>query len=355
MIWLPAGGHASVLANDSAVGTLNRRSGSVLEPGADHHEGDMDATQTRRLGKTALEVTALGFGGAVVGNLYSTLAEDQALETVDTAYSEGLRFFDTAPFYGHGLSEHRIGDVLRRYPRESFVLSTKVGRLLRPETNVSVDPGVFSAVLPFQPVFDYSFDGAIRSIEDSLQRLGLNRIDVALIHDIDVFTHGVDRVDERFREAMEGAYRALDKLRSEGTVAAIGAGLNEWEACYRDCFLLAGRYTLLQQESLDPFLRLCQERGIGIIVGGPYNSGILATGAVEGATYDYSPAAPEILERTRRVQEVCDRYQIPLPSAALQFPLGHPAVSTVIPGARSAAEVRHNLQLLNLDIPRDLW
>ena len=322
----------------------------------------MDATQTRRLGRTALEVTALGFGGAVVGNLYSTLAEDQALETVDTAYSEGLRLFDTAPFYGHGLSEHRIGDVLRRYPRESFVLSTKVGRLLRPETKVAVDPGVFSAVLPFEPVFDYSFDGAMRSVEDSLQRLGLNRIDVVLIHDIDGFTHGVDRVDERFHEAMEGAYRALERLRTEGTVGAIGCGLNEWEACYRcaqagdfDCFLLAGRYTLLQQESLDPFLKLCAEREIGIIIGGPYNSGILATGPVENATYDYSPATPEILERTRRIQEVCARYQVPLPAAALQFPLGHPAVSTVIPGARSAAEVRQNLHLLNLRIPEDLW
>ncbi len=322
----------------------------------------MDATQARRLGRTALEVTALGFGGAVVGNLYTNVAEDQALETVDTAYSEGLRLFDTAPFYGHGLSEHRIGDVLRRYPRESFILSTKVGRLLRPETKVAVDPGVFSAVLPFEPVFDYSFDGAMRSVEDSLQRLGLNRIDVVLIHDIDSFTHGADRVDERFHEAMGGAYRALERLRTEGTVGAIGCGLNEWEACYRcaqagdfDCFLLAGRYTLLQQESLDPFLKLCEEREIGIIIGGPYNSGILATGPVENATYDYSPATPEILERTRRIQEVCASYQVPLPAAALQFPLGHPAVTTVIPGARSAAEVRQNLHLLNLQIPEDLW
>ena len=183
-----------------------------------------------------------------------------------------------------------------------------------------------------------------------------------LIHDVDVFTHGVDQVDERFQEAMEGAYRALERLRTEGTVGAIGCGLNEWEACYRcaqagdfDCFLLAGRYTLLQQESLDPFLKLCAEREIGIIIGGPYNSGILATGPVENATYDYSPATPEILERTRRIQEVCARYQVPLPAAALQFPLGHPAVSTVIPGARSAAEVRQNLHLLNLRIPEDLW
>ena len=251
----------------------------------------MDATQARRLGRTALEVTALGFGGAVVGNLYTNVAEDQALETVDTAYSEGLRLFDTAPFYGHGLSEHRIGDVLRRYPRESFILSTS-----------------------------------------------------------------------GFTRQWGGAYRALERLRTEGTVGAIGCGLNEWEACYRcaqagdfDCFLLAGRYTLLQQESLDPFLKLCEEREIGIIIGGPYNSGILATGPVENATYDYSPATPEILERTRRIQEVCASYQVPLPAAALQFPLGHPAVTTVIPGARSAAEVRQNLHLLNLQIPEDLW
>ena len=334
----------------------------MLEFGGCHNGGTMDATQTRRLGRTALEVTALGFGGAVVGNLYTNVAEDQALETVETAYSEGLRFFDTAPFYGHGLSEHRIGDVLRRYPRESFVLSTKVGRLLRPETKVAVDPGVFSSVLPFEPIFDYSFDGAIRSVEDSLQRLGLNRIDVVLIHDVDVFTHGVDQVDERFQEAMEGAYRALERLRTEGTVGAIGCGLNEWEACYRcaqagdfDCFLLAGRYSLLQQESLDPFLKLCEQRGIGIIIGGPYNSGILVTGPLENATYDYSPATPEILELTSRIQEVCDRHQVPLAAAALQFPLGHPAVSTVIPGARTAAEVRENMRLLDLQIPEDLW
>ena len=306
----------------------------------------MKATEKRKLGRTTLEFTALGFGGRKwleTSIQASSKTRPWRRSTLPTY--EGVRFFDSAPFYGQGLSEHRIGDVLRRHPRGSSVLSNKVGRLIRPKAEAGIDPEVFSDVLPFEPVFDYRSDGAMRSAEDSLQRLGLNRIDVALIHDLDIFTQGVEHVDQQFRETMDGAYPALDKLRSEGTVGAIGCGLNEWETCQRcaeagdfDFFLLAGRYTLLAQDSVDPFLTLCQERGIGIIIGGTYNSGILVTGTVEGAMFDYDAAALEVLEKTRKIPTVCERYQIPLPAAALQFPLGHEAVSTVIPGARSTAE-----------------
>ncbi len=277
---------------------------------------------------------------------------------------EDCVFFDTAPLYGHGLSERRIGQVLGRYPRASFLLSTKVGRLLRTQENSSkIDRSGFAKVLPFEPVFDYSYDGVRYSVEASLERLHLERIDVLLIHDVDTFTHGEADLEDRFREAMKkGAYRALQKLRSEGTVKAIGAGLSEWETCYRfaregdfDCFLLAGRYTLLEQTALEPFLCFCRQRRISIIIGGPYNSGILVTGPAQGAKYNYAEAPPEILEKTSRIEELCNRHGVPLAAAALQFPMGHPAVSTVIPGAQTMVEVERNIELFNLGISENFW
>jgi D-threo-aldose 1-dehydrogenase len=306
-----------------------------------------------------LELTRLGFGGAPLGNLFTAVAEDDARRAVDAAYAAGIRYFDTAPLYGHGLSELRLGEALRGRPRASFVLSTKVGRVLEPgraERSAYVD------VPPCGPRFDYSYDGALRSVEASLRRLGLDRVDILLIHDIDAFTHGPDGREARFREAMAGAYRALAELRGAGTVRAIGVGVNEWEICQRcleaadfDCFLLAGRYSLLEQAPLDSFLPLCVRRGIGVVIGGPFNSGILATGAVPGARYDYKPAPPAILERARRLERVCASHDVPLAAAALQFPLFHPAVASVIPGARSAAEVEQNVALLDHPIPPALW
>ncbi len=323
----------------------------------------MTPDTTRPLGRTGLPVTQMGFGAAPLGNLYEAFSDDEAHATVAAAHDAGVRLFDTAPFYGYGLSEHRLGEALRWRPRDGYVLSTKVGRLLKPQDPASIDGGLFKRTLPFEPVYDYSYDGVMRSFEDSLQRLALQRIDVLLIHDVDLWTHGSrEAVDQRFQEVMEGGYRALVKLRDEGQVTAIGAGVNEWQACQRlaeagdfDCFLLAGRYTLLEQESLETFLPLCERRGIGIIIGGPLNTGILATGAVEGAYYNYAPPPPEIVKRVRRIEAVCRRHGVPLPSAALRFPLAHPAVAAIIPGARSPDEIARNVETFAVEVPADLW
>ncbi len=305
----------------------------------------------------------MGLGGAPLGNLFAELTETDAHDTITRAWQEGIRLFDTAPFYGHGDSERRMGEVLREYGRDGFVMSTKVGRLLEPCAPDEVDGGEFAKTMPFRPVIDYSYDGVMRSFEDSLQRMALPRIDILFVHDLDVWTHGDEaKCDAHARDFMAGGYKALVKLRDQGVIEAIGAGLNEWQACERlarqgdfDCFLLAGRYTLLEQEALATFLPLCEERGIGIIVGGPYNTGILATGAVEGATYDYAPAPPNIMKRVPEIEAVCARHDTGLASAALQFPLGHPAVAAVIPGARTPAEVATNVETFGHEIPAGLW
>jgi D-threo-aldose 1-dehydrogenase len=324
----------------------------------------MRATDKRPLGRTKLQVTVLGLGTATLGNLYAPVSDADAAATLAAAFDAGINFVDTAPFYGHGWAEHRVGEALRNRRRGDIVLSTKIGRLLQPKDPAKgIDGGVFAAVLPFEPMFDYSYDGVMRSLEDSLQRLGTHRVDVLLIHDVDRWTHGSqEAADRRIKEVMEGGYKALVKLREAGVVGAIGAGLNEWDTCQKlaeisdlDCFLLAGRYTLLEQESLKTFLPLCVKRNIGIFLGGPYNTGILATGAVPGAMYNYAPAKPDILERVRRIEAVCQRHKVTLASAALQFPLAHPAVCAVIPGAKTAAEVKRNIATIEAPIPRDLW
>lgn len=323
----------------------------------------MAKVDTNRIGRTPLAVTNIGFGGAAVGNLYAAISDNDARECLRAAYDTGIRYFDTAPFYGHGLSEHRIGTALRELKRDSFVLSTKVGRMLRPTHADAVNSDLFPGCLPFTPEFDYTYDAVMRSVEDSLQRLGFDRIDIVLIHDVELGTHGTqEKTERRFREAMDGGYKALDKLRSEGTIGAVGCGLNEWDACEKfakagdfDCFLLAGRYTLLEQESLDSFLPLCEERNISIIVGGPYNTGILATGAAEGAYYNYAPAPPDIIDKVRRIEKICQHHETPLAAAALQFPLHHPAIASVIPGSRSTSEVMRNLETFTFDVPDLLW
>jgi D-threo-aldose 1-dehydrogenase len=305
----------------------------------------------------------LGFGGAPLGNMFDVVDEETAEAVLVTAWDSGVRYFDTAPHYGSGLSEHRFGTVLRRYPRDRFVLSTKVGRLLRPGDPMTLAHGQFKNALPFAEVYDYTYDGVMRSVEDSLQRLGMHRIDILLAHDLDVWTHGTEAArQERMAEFMGGGYRAMLDLRDAGVVQAIGAGVNETEACHDlalrgdfDCFLLAGRYTLLEQGPLDDFLPLCRERDIALIIGGAYNTGILATGAVEGAYFQYAPAPPEIMARVRRIEAVCAGHGVRLPTAALQFPLGHAAVATVIPGTRSPAEVEQNLAIFAPDVPADFW
>ncbi len=323
----------------------------------------MNPAATRALGRSGLPVTVLGFGGAPLGNMYAPIPDAQAWATVAACHAAGIRYFDTAPLYGFGLSEHRVGEALRGCDRDSFVLSTKVGRLLRAADPTTLDSGQFKDALPFAGVYDYSFDGVLRSVEDSLQRLGTHRIDVLLVHDLDVWTHGSDEARRaRLEEFMAGGYRAMLRLREEGAVRAIGAGINETGACLDlakqgdfDCFLLAGRYTLLEQGPLDELFPLSEERNIGFIIGGAYNTGILATGAVEGAYFQYGPAPAEIMDRVRRIEEVCARHAVRLPSAALQFPLGHPVVATVVVGMRAPAEVEQNLDLFSAPIPVAFW
>jgi D-threo-aldose 1-dehydrogenase len=323
----------------------------------------MHVTEKRRLGKSGLEVPVIGFGGAPLGNLYQEFSDEQARATVRAAYDAGMRLFDTAPLYGHGLSEHRVGEALRWLDRDSYVLSTKIGRLLKPKDPRLIDGGLFKKVLPFEGVYDYGYDGVMRSVEDSLQRLGTHRIDVLLIHDVDVWTHGSEEARvQRFKEVMGGGYRAMLELREQGVVRAIGAGINEVQACLDfalagdfDCFLLAGRYTLLEQGALDRLLPVCAEKNMSLLIGGPYNTGILATGAVAGAYYNYAPASAEIMERVRRIEAVCARHGVRLASAALQFPLGHPNVATLIPGARSPDEIAQNRAIFEVDIPAAFW
>jgi D-threo-aldose 1-dehydrogenase len=316
--------------------------------------------ETRRLGRSPVAVTRLGLGSAPLGNLFAAVSEDDAARTLAAGWDTGMRYVDTAPLYGHGLSERRVGAFLKNKPRSTFALSTKVGRILKRQRG-SVDGGAYVEVPNLKPYYDYSRDGALRSVEDSLERLGLDRIDILLIHDIDRFTHK-DEQPRRFQEAMEGAYEALADLRAQGVVGAIGIGVNEWQVCEAvariadiDCMLLAGRYTLLEQEALATFLPLCLKRKISVIAGGVFNSGILASGARPGATYNYVPAPPAILERVEAIDRVCKAHGVPLAAAALQFPLAHPAVASVVIGARTAGEVVANHALLARPIPAGLW
>lgn len=321
----------------------------------------MQVSQKRKVGRTALDVTLMGFGAAPIGNFLRTIAEAESEAMIHAAWQAGIRYFDTAPMYGHGLSEARIGHGLRWYPRKDFVLSTKVGRLLKAKPRSQIDFRPWVDALPFEVIFDYSYDGTLRSIEDSLQRLGLESIDIAFIHDCDTFTHG-DRQPEVFRQAMDGAGRALIRLRDEGVVKAIGLGVNEWEVCLAalrqqdfDCFLLAGRYTLLEQEALNEFLPLCQQRNAAVVLGAGYNSGILATGAVPGAKYNYAPAPPAIMEKVRRIEAVCKRHAVPLKAAALQFVLGHPCIVTNVLGTRTVAQLEDNIAQFKTMIPIAFW
>lgn len=314
-----------------------------------------------------LTFSTLGFGSAPLGDLFEKLDETVAIDAVRSAYDSGMRMFDSSPHYGNGLSESRCGTAIRTMPRDQVVFSTKVGRVMDPFTPVAPkDPNVFSpgfvGGFPHKASFDYSYDGTMRSVEQSLLRTGLDRIDVLLIHDCDVWTHGKEDVDGRFSQAMEGAYKALDKLRSDGTVKAIGCGLNEADMCERfvragdfDVMLLAGRYSLLEQPALASFLPLAVERNIGVILAGIFNSGILATGAVPGAKYNYSNASPEIMARVTEIEKVCKRHGVPLLQAALHFATFHPAVVTVILGGVKRTEIEASAAALAEPVPSALW
>jgi D-threo-aldose 1-dehydrogenase len=298
--------------------------------------------------------------------MYSALDEEAAVEIVDAAFNAGVRYFDTAPLYGYGLSETRLGHGLKNHPRDQVVISSKVGYMLVPRPEGQEDHSPFVDIPPLASVFDYSRDAVLRSIEGSLQRLQTDRLDIVLIHDPDESrSNDVDWVPGdkgHFDEVMAGAYPALAALREQGVIKAIGVGMNQWQMLVDfaragdfDCFLLAGRYTLLEQDSLRELLPLCVEKEVRIVVGGPYNSGILATGARAGAMYNYAPATGDMLERVRKIEVLCGRYDVELRAAALQFPFGHQAVATVIPGARSVAEVQENIALLEAKIPEDFW
>ena len=311
-----------------------------------------------------LTFTELGLGTAPLGNLYRAISEDEADAVFDAAWEAGVRYFDTAPLYGLGLAETRLNRFLRGKPRDEYVLSTKIGRLLKAATEDTRDGhGKWFDVPARNEVYDYGYDATLRSVEFSLERLGIDRIDVLYAHDLDVFNHANQAVlDTKLAEFMEGGYKALLRLREAGAIAAFGAGVNEWQPCQWlaergdfDIFLLAGRYTLLEQEPLESFLPLCMERGIGLVIGGPYNSGILATGARVGAFYNYDPAPQPVMDRVKRIETVCERHGVRLVDAAFQFPLRHPAVLSVIPGGQGLSEMRSNVSASEAKIPDALW
>ena len=318
----------------------------------------------RGLGRSGLSLTVLGLGTAPLGNLYRPVSDSAARETLDAAIELGIRYFDTAPYYGFGLSERRLGDALRG--RAGAVLSTKVGRLLRaaPDVDTAGERHGFVSPMPFEPMFDYSLDGILRSHEQSLQRLGLARIDLLLIHDIGRFTHGEKHAATMAQLTQGGGFDALRRLRDEKLVSAIGIGVNEIDICLEvmdrvelDALLLAGRYTLLEQGAIDRLLPRCVAEGVSLVIGGPFNSGILATGSSAAATprYNYDAAPAAVRERVVRLESVCARHGVPLAAAALQFPLAHPAVASVIPGFASAAEVRAGVAHFRTPVPSEFW
>lgn len=322
-----------------------------------------DPGERRALGRTRVEVTRLGLGGAPLGGLFSAVDDADAMATVQRAWDIGIRYFDTAPLYGYGNAERRMGRVLRDQPRDEFALSTKVGRLIRPDAEIPTDADVdrqehggrenafYVGTGPVRPVFDFSGDGVRRSIEDSLERLGLDRIDVAYIHD----------PDDHWNEAINGAYPALARLREAGVVGAIGAGMNQSAMLARfaregdfDVFMVAGRYTLLDQDALTELLPLCEERGIAVVIGGVMNSGILAD-PKRGSRFDYVPAGDDLIERAQRLAAICARHGVPLKAAAVQFPLAHPIVASVVAGVRGVDHLDEYPTLYQFPIPADLW
>ncbi|MEL6435496.1 MAG: aldo/keto reductase [Pseudomonadota bacterium] len=317
-----------------------------------------------RIAGKRLEFTELGFGTAMTGNLYENVSDETAQSALDAAWETGVRYFDTAPLYGLGLAETRMNRFLREKDRDSYVLSTKIGRLLEvcaPQDRTAI--GKFFGVPNRREVYDFTYDGTMRSIDFSLERLGVDRIDLLFAHDLDIFNHGTwDALQPMLDQFMDGGYKALLELRDQGVIKAFGAGINEYEPAQWmlergdfDIFLLAGRYTLLEQQALETFFPICEERGVGVVLGGPYNSGILATGPVEGAHFNYDLAPPHVLERVGAIQAVCERHGVKLIEAALRFPINHPVVLTVIPGAKTADHARQNKAFLDADLPKAFW
>ncbi len=337
----------------------------------------MDPTKRVKLGRTDVYVPQLGIGTNPLGGLHDDIPHDEAMAVIEKCWEVGIRYFDVAPVYGYGKSEKVVGEVLRSKKREDYILTTKVGRLLLKdgppdrEDKMVLWDGVqlYKGTPDVKPYFDFSYDGVMRSIEASQERMGIERFDALHVHDPDLYPD----------EALEGAFRALDKLRSEGIIGAVGAGSNQWQVLAYlakradfDCFLLAGRYTLLDQSAFAEFLPLCVERGIVIINGGVFNSGILAhpdPGSIrsvssvasaipswkDNVTYNYVPAEPEMIQKAARIKAVCDRHNTPLRAAAIQFSLHHPAIPTVVVGPRTVEHVVDNMEMFRYEIPADLW
>jgi D-threo-aldose 1-dehydrogenase len=322
------------------------------------------ALASRELARSGLALCTLGFGGAAIGNLYRERRDEDAEAAVHESLAAGVRYFDTAPFYGFGLSELRLGKSLKG-AQPPPVISTKVGRRLVPTgpQDASVGREGYFSPRPFAPVFDYGYESVMRSHAESLERLGVSRVDILLCHDIGRLTHGESHA-ARVREFLEGGYRAMRELRDAGAVSAIGLGVNDWEigvellaVCELDCILLAGRYTLLEQSALEQLLPLCEERRVSIICGGPFNSGILAAGsrAGAGAHYNYAAAPPAVLERVRKLEDLCAQFDVPLQAAALQFPLGHPNVASVVAGCADGHEAKNCASMFSYPIPPAFW
>ena len=311
--------------------------------------------EKRAVGKTDLKIDVLGLGCAPLGGNFVDLDYGQAVELIEAARSAGVGYFDTAPWYGFGRSERVVGDMLRG---SDYVLSDKVGRLLAPGgVDNPMDFGMIDP-LPFHVIYDYGYDGIMRAYEDNLQRLGLDRIDILLAHDIGVFQHGEEENARHFKDLTDGGYRAMDELRSAGAVKAIGLGVNENQVCQDaleigdwDVFLLAGRYTLLEQTPLQRLFPACEAAGTSIICGGPFNSGIL----VGRDMWNYAKAPDDVINRARTLGDVADEFGIPLAAAALQFPLGHSIITSVIPGPRNATELNQIVDWFNTPIPSEFW
>lgn len=317
----------------------------------------MKALAYKTAPRTDLKLTALGMGCSTIGSLYRAATEDESRETLRTAWDLGIRYYDVAPFYGFTLAEHRTGTALREHPRNEFVLSTKVGRLMRPDASVRPGECDWAHPLPFRPQYDYSYSGILRSHEDSLQRLGTHRVDILFVHDIGRMTHG--DMHEKYWEELTrgGGFRALEELRANGQIKAFGLGVNEWEVVADamqeadlDLTLLAGRYTLLEQQTL-PFLDECRRRGHAIVLGGPFNSGILAG----NDKFNYGAAPADVVARVKALKAACAEFGVPLPAAALQFPMAHPMVVSCVPGGRAATQLRQNFEWFEMPIPTELW
>lgn len=318
----------------------------------------MKITDRRPLPRAGLALPVFGLGCAQVGGLFQPMAEPEVAALFDSAWALGVRLFDTAPYYGYTRSERRTGAALSRRPRADYLLSTKVGRLMRPDDGVRPGDEGWADPLPFRPHFDYSHDGVMRSFEDSLRRLGLAHVDLLLVHDIGQRTHGDRHAQHWDQLTRGGGFRALERLRHGGAVTAVGLGVNEWQVAHDslqafdlDCVMLAGRYTLLEQGALAPFLDDCLRHGIAVLAAGPFNSGVLAG----SASFDYAPVADDLMLRVKALETVCGEFEVPLPAAALQFPLAHPAVVSCVAGAQGPQQLAQNVRWFETAIPAGFW